>query len=61
MKYTETWNKKEKTKVFQLIKETARILQDEKRVGHIHFNTEESRSIAMQTLKGLIIRLEDEV
>lgn len=54
-------SKTEKQKVFQFIKETARILEDEKRVGNIHFNTEEAEAIALQTLKGLIVRLEDEV
>ena len=54
-------NKAQKQKTFQFIQETARVLEDEKRVGNMHFNTPHAQSIALQTLKGLIVRLEDEI
>tara|TARA_R110002020_G_scaffold287357_1_gene502840 strand:- start:717 stop:893 length:177 start_codon:yes stop_codon:yes gene_type:complete len=54
-------SKAQKTKVFQFLQETARVLEDEKRVGNVHFNTEEANKIALQTLKGLVTRLEEEV
>jgi|TARA_B100001094_G_C18125289_1_gene769156 hypothetical protein len=47
-------SKVQKEKFMQLLREVAdEQLRDEDRVGNIHFNTDEAKSIARDTLQGL--------